>query len=112
MAESAVVEHVVTFGRVLRAAGLEVGPGRVSDALRGLAVIDLRRQDDVYWTLRQTLASRVEDLETFDRAFSAWFLRVAAAPRPAKENMAMNGLWPAANWVQGVTDIRMMRAPT
>jgi uncharacterized protein len=83
VSESAVVEHVVTFGRVLRAAGLEVGPGRVSDALRGLAVIDLRRQDDVYWTLRQTLASRVEDLETFDRAFRAWFLRAAAAPRPA-----------------------------
>ena len=82
MAESAVVEHVVTFGRVLRAAGLEVGPGRVSDALRGLAVIDLRRQDDVYWTLRQTLASRLEDLETFDRAFRAWFLRVQAAPSP------------------------------
>ena len=28
-----VVRHIVTFGRVLREAGLEVGPGRVSDAL-------------------------------------------------------------------------------
>jgi hypothetical protein len=37
---------------------------------------------------------------------------VAAAPSPASENIAMNGLWPAANWVHGVTDIRMMRAPT
>jgi uncharacterized protein with von Willebrand factor type A (vWA) domain len=78
-----VVEHVVTFGRVLRAAGLEVGPGRISDALRGLDAIELNRQDDVYWTLRQTLASRFEDLETFDRAFRAWFLRVAATPAPS-----------------------------
>jgi uncharacterized protein with von Willebrand factor type A (vWA) domain len=77
---SAVVTHIVTFGRVLREAGLEVGPGRVIDALNGLDRVELARQDDVYWTLRQTLVSRQEDLETFDRAFEAWFLRVAAKP--------------------------------
>ena len=33
------------------------------------------RRDDVYWTLRQTLVSRADDLEAFDRAFAAWFLR-------------------------------------
>ena len=38
----AVVRHVVTFGRVLREVGLEVGPGRVADALRGIAAVDLR----------------------------------------------------------------------
>ena len=32
---SALVRQVVTFGRVLREAGLEVGPGRVADALHG-----------------------------------------------------------------------------
>ena len=57
-APHAVVKHVVVFGRVLREGGLEVGPGRVSDALRGLDRVDLARQDDVYWTLRQTLVSR------------------------------------------------------
>ena len=72
----AVVRHVVVFGRVLREGGLEVGPGRIGDALRGLDSVDLRRQDDVYWALRQTLVSRREDLEAFDRAFDAWFLRV------------------------------------
>jgi len=69
--------HVVTFGRVLREAGLEIGPGRVADALRGLDRVDLTRQDDVYWTLRTTLVARREDLEPFDRAFDAWFLRRA-----------------------------------
>jgi uncharacterized protein with von Willebrand factor type A (vWA) domain len=72
----AVVRHVVVFGRVLREGGLEVGPGRVADALRGLDRIDLARQDDVYWTLRQTLVSRREDLDLFDQAFDAWFLRL------------------------------------
>src|SRR5215471_9500702 len=79
----AVVRHVVTFGRVLREAGLEVGPGRLADALTGLDHVDLTRQDDVYWTLRQTLVSRAEDLEAFDRAWDAWFMRAAVAPRRA-----------------------------
>src|SRR5690242_3524895 len=76
----ALVRHLVVFGRVLREAGLEVGPGRVQDALRGLDLIDLTRRDDVYWTLRQTLVSRAEDLEAFDRAWDAWFLRAALQP--------------------------------
>ncbi|PWU23669.1 MAG: hypothetical protein C5B48_08140 [Candidatus Rokuibacteriota bacterium] len=76
----AVVRHVVTFGRVLRHAGLEVGPGRVADALKGLDRVELQRRDDVYWTLRQTLVSRSEDLGVFDDAFRAWFLRAPLAP--------------------------------
>jgi uncharacterized protein with von Willebrand factor type A (vWA) domain len=80
----AVVSHIVTFGRVLREAGLEVGPGRVTDAVKGLDAVELARQDDVYWTLRQTLVSRREDIEAFDRAFDAWFLR-APLKRPAAE---------------------------
>lgn len=79
----AVVRHVVVFGRVLREAGLEVGPRRLADALRGLDAIDLASSEDVYWTLRQTLVSRFEDLEAFDRAFDAWFLRVTSA-RPLR----------------------------
>jgi uncharacterized protein with von Willebrand factor type A (vWA) domain len=71
----ALLRHVVTFGRILREAGLEVGPGRLSDALAGLDAVDLTRQDDVYWTLRTTLVSRREELDAFDRAFEAWFLR-------------------------------------
>jgi uncharacterized protein with von Willebrand factor type A (vWA) domain len=74
-AGDAIVGHVVTFGRVLREAGLEIGPGRVSDALRSLAVVDLARRDDVYFALRQTLVSRRDELAVFDKAFDAWFLR-------------------------------------
>jgi uncharacterized protein with von Willebrand factor type A (vWA) domain len=70
----------VTFGRVLREAGLEVGPGRISDALTGLDCIEISEREDVYWTLRTTLVSRAEDLESFDRAFAAWFLRSPSRP--------------------------------
>jgi uncharacterized protein with von Willebrand factor type A (vWA) domain len=90
MSGSALVRQVVTFGRVLREAGLEVGPGRVSDALHGLDTVDLARRDDVYWTLRQTLVSRVDDLDAFDRAFAAWFLRAPelAPPRTPRTERA------------------------
>jgi uncharacterized protein len=44
--------------------------------------VALASRDDVYWTLRATLVARREDLEPFDRAFAAWFLR--APVRPAK----------------------------
>ncbi len=87
----AVVRHVVTFGRVLREVGLEVGPGRVADALRGLDVVDLTRQEDVYFALRQTLVARQDELDLFDRAFNAWFLRAPVMPpvrttdRPAEQ---------------------------
>ncbi len=85
MAGRAVVRHVVTFGRVLREAGLEVGPDRVGDALAGLDAIGLTGQEDVYWTLRQTFVSCRDDLDLFDRAFAAWFLR---APRRAEARAA------------------------
>jgi uncharacterized protein with von Willebrand factor type A (vWA) domain len=82
----AIVGHVVTFGRVLREAGLEIGPGRVTDALRALDAVDLARRDDVYFSLRQTLVSRQDELGAFDRAFEAWFLRApVAAPRRTRE---------------------------
>jgi uncharacterized protein with von Willebrand factor type A (vWA) domain len=80
MRGTAIVGHVVTFGRVLREVGIEVGPGRIVDAVRGLGAVDLTRQEDVYFTLRQTLVSRHDELELFDRAFTAWFLRGPVAP--------------------------------
>jgi uncharacterized protein with von Willebrand factor type A (vWA) domain len=78
----AFARHVVTFGRVLREVGLEVGAGRLIDALRGLDHVDVTRQDDVYWALRTTIVARREELEPFDRAFRAWFLRSPLQPLP------------------------------
>jgi uncharacterized protein with von Willebrand factor type A (vWA) domain len=43
----------------------------------------LGRQDDVYWSLRTTMVARFEEIEPFDRAFNAWFLRVPVLP-PAR----------------------------
>ena len=86
-AGDAILSHVVTFGRVLREAGIEVGPGRVVDALRALDSVDLARQEDVYFALRQTLVSRRDELDLFDRAFDAWFLRAPVVPPPRVQRL-------------------------
>jgi uncharacterized protein with von Willebrand factor type A (vWA) domain len=84
---SAVVRHVVTFGRILRQAGLEVGPGRIADALAGLDHVDLTHREDVYWTLRSNLVTRRDEIDVFDRAFRAWFLRAPLRPVEGPEPM-------------------------
>jgi uncharacterized protein with von Willebrand factor type A (vWA) domain len=75
---------------VLREAGLEVGPGRVADALAALEEVDIGRPDDVYWALRTTLVTRFEEIEPFDRAFDAWFLGAPVVP-PTRLRVAKLG---------------------
>jgi uncharacterized protein len=77
-----VLERMVGFGRVLRSAGLEVGPGRLQDALRGLEVVGLDRRDDVFHALRATLVARREDMDAFDAAFAAYWEAAPGAPPP------------------------------
>ena len=72
-AGDAVVTKLVTFGRILREAGVEVGPGRLQNALLALDQIDLRQRTEVYGALACTMVARRDDLEIFDRAFRAWF---------------------------------------
>jgi uncharacterized protein with von Willebrand factor type A (vWA) domain len=107
MRSDAFVRHVVTFGRVLREAGLEVGPGRVADALRALDAIDISRQEDVYFALRQTLVARKDELDLFDRAFTAWFMRAPVMPletRPTADVVRRIGEAPTAQAGAGTPD--------
>jgi len=65
-----IVERLARFGRALRAGGLEVGPGRIQDALLALTAVDVSSPEETYWALRCTLVSKHSDLEIFDRTFS------------------------------------------
>ena len=72
------MRKLVTFGRILREAGLEVGPGRLQDGLRALDSVRLDDRDEVYHALRCAIVSRHDDLEAFDAAFATFWER---APR-------------------------------
>ena len=76
-------DNVLLFGRVLRAAGLDVHHARLLDALRALEWIDIGRRDEVHATLRTLLVHRQEDLERFDRAFTLFF-RDHRPPSPGR----------------------------
>jgi uncharacterized protein with von Willebrand factor type A (vWA) domain len=62
-------ENVMHFARVLRAAGLPVGPNKVIDALRALEVAGITRRDDFYWTLASVFLDKREQFEIYDQAF-------------------------------------------
>ena len=62
-------ENVMHFARVLRAAGLPIGPDRVLDAVRALEVAGVERRDDFYWTLASVFLDRREQFEIYDQAF-------------------------------------------
>jgi len=62
-------ENVMHFARVLRTAGLAIGPDRVIDAVRALEVTGLARRDDFYWTLASVFLDRHEQFEVYDQAF-------------------------------------------
>ncbi len=57
------------FARVLRAAGLRVGPDKVIDAVHALAIGGIQRRDDFYWTLNAVFLDRHEQQALFDQAF-------------------------------------------
>ena len=69
MAAGKLAENIMHFARVLRAAGLPIGPDRVVDALRALEVAGIERRDDFYWTLAAVFLSKREQQELFDQAF-------------------------------------------
>ncbi len=62
-------ENIMHFARVLRAAGLPIGPDRVIDAVRAVEVSGVARRDDFYWTLASVFLDRREQFEVFDQAF-------------------------------------------
>jgi uncharacterized protein with von Willebrand factor type A (vWA) domain len=62
-------ENVMHFARVLRAAGLPIGPDRVIDAMRALETAGVERRDDFYWTLASVFLDRREQFEVYDQAF-------------------------------------------
>jgi len=61
------------FARLLHDAGLDAGPGRLTDATRALGELDLRRQHDFRNGLRAVFVSRKEELPVFEAAFDIFW---------------------------------------
>ena len=65
--------NIMHFARVLRGAGLPVGPASVIDALDAALSGSLRTRGEFYWTLHAILVKRREHKEIFDQAFHVFW---------------------------------------
>ena len=66
-------ENVVHFARVLRHAGIPVGPDRVLAALEAIEAVGVARRDDVHAALSAVMLDRHEQQPLFDDAFAAFW---------------------------------------
>lgn len=83
--------NVMHFARLLRRAGLPVGPSETIGAATALAHIDIGNRHSVQAALRAVMVHRHEHCEVFDQAFSL-FWRNPDASRFAAALAAMEGM--------------------
>jgi uncharacterized protein with von Willebrand factor type A (vWA) domain len=68
-ASGRLVDNIVHFARVLRRAGIPVGPASVIDAIQAVEVAGVGTRADFYWTLHSIFVTRREHRVIFDEAF-------------------------------------------
>jgi hypothetical protein len=66
-------ENVLHFVRVLRAAGIPVGPAKVIDALAAVEAVGLENRTDFREALAAVLCSRREHLDLYEQAFDLFW---------------------------------------
>ncbi len=94
------VRNILHFSRVLRAAGLPAGPGRVGDAIAAVAAAGFTDKSDFFYTLQACFTSRPEHRTVFAQLFRLYW----RDPRFLDHMMSM--LTPA---VQGVAEERLAK---
>ena len=72
-AQSRLAENIVHFARVLRHAGLPVGPGKVLAAIEAVQLVGVERREDVRSALAATLLDRADQRLLFDQAFQIFW---------------------------------------
>lgn len=62
-------DNIVHFARVLRKAGMRIGPAAVADAIEAVKAVGIGDRDEFHAALHCTLVRRHEDQAVFDEAF-------------------------------------------
>lgn len=68
-----IATNIMHFARVLRSAGLPVGPGKVIEGIKAVETIGLDNRDDFYWSLHAVFVNRRDQREIFDQAFHVFW---------------------------------------
>src|SRR5690606_12323790 len=67
------VENIMHFARVLRAAGLPIGPGQVLKAVEAVRAVEITDRQQFYWALHAALVNRRDQQDIFDQAFHVFW---------------------------------------
>jgi len=62
-------QNILYFARLLRAAGLPIGSGKVLDAITAVKLVGVGIQQDLYCSLSSQFVNRYDQRELFDQAF-------------------------------------------
>lgn len=76
------LHNLILFGRLLRALGMDVNPGRLIDLVQALAHVEIGRRADFYYTARSLLVHNRDDLPLFDEAFDRFWRAQSGAEIP------------------------------
>ena len=85
---SKLAENVVHFTRLLRGAGLRLGPASALDALAAASAVDVVARSELYWALHSVLVKRPEDFEIYDQAFRLFWRTPGRVPDALAELLA------------------------
>src|SRR3954468_14825651 len=77
-ASSTLSSNLLTLGRDLRDAGMNIGSGQIINLVEAVSAIDCRRRDDFYSAAKTTLVTSPEQIPVFDLAFSRFWRRLLA----------------------------------
>ncbi|MEO1336199.1 MAG: VWA domain-containing protein, partial [Myxococcota bacterium] len=66
-------QNLVHFGRMLRHAGLPVGPSHTIDAIHAIDAVGIARRDDFFWALHAVYVRRRDQFEVFEQAFDLFW---------------------------------------
>ena len=83
--------NIVHFARVLRRAGLPIGPAKVIDAINAVRAVGIERRDDFKFALAAVLVNRREHQEIFDQAFQVFWRDPYRVERMLQELLQLMG---------------------
>ena len=85
MTNNHLLHNLILFGRLLRALGLDVNPGRMIDLVHALEHVNLGRKMDFFYAARSLLVHDRDDLPLFDQAFALFW-------RTPRDKIVLDGL--------------------
>jgi uncharacterized protein with von Willebrand factor type A (vWA) domain len=104
--EGRIAENIMHFARVLRRAGLPIGPNRIIDAVKAVEVAGVTRREDFYWTMASVFIDKREQFELFDQAFQVFWRNPKLLERALSLLMPENIL-PATDGSEAVANDRL-----